>query len=175
VKIEGMALLCLWKRRVPTGIAVFACAAVLGSAATPAGSAERLVLPDPCSLIPASLIAAAFGVKKAPASTSTSVPNVETCSWNKGQLTISVGYTALTNPAAPLTVAKVPAVRGGQYETYPGKKSQLTFVEGTAATGTYVVIRNYVRVPEKKLVTIAKALAHELTGTGGSASGGLIP
>ena len=175
MRSERLGLKRLGKRHVSTGAAVFLCAAVLGAAATPEGSGASLVLPDPCSLVPATLIASAFGARKAPLSTSTSVPNVNTCSWKNGQLTISVGYIALTNPAVPLTVTKVPAVPGGQYETYAGKKSQLTFIEGTAATGVYAAIRNYVRIPEKKLVAIANVLAHGLTGAGGSPSGVLTP
>ena len=170
-----MGLKRLGKWHVSIGAAAFLCVAVLGAAATPSGSGASLVLPDPCTLVPATMIASAFGARKAPMSTSTSVPNVDTCSWKNGQLTISVGYVALTNPAAPLSVTKVPAVPGGQYETYAGKKSQLTFIEGTAATGVYVVIRNYVRIPEKKLVAIAKVLAQGLTGIGGSATGVLTP
>jgi hypothetical protein len=156
-----------------TGVAGCCCVA-LALMGTSVGSSASQVLPDPCALVPSALIASAFGTGKTPLSTSTFVTNVNTCSWKNGQLTLSVGYTALTNPAPPLTVSKVPGVPGGQYETYPGKKSQLTFVIGSAATGTYVVIRNYVKIPLKKLTKIAEAASQNLAGAGGSASGGLI-
>ena len=124
------------------------------------------------------------GSRQAPASTSTAVINATTCSYKGGLLTISVGYTAITNPAPPSSVVKVAGLPNGQYETYAGSKaSELTFFKGTAASGTYVVIRNYARIPQKKLVKIAKTLygrigkqrhfrrhARPLTGRGKSMS-----
>ncbi len=148
------------------------CLAAAGPAT--AGPAE---IANPCQILPPSAIAAAFGVAHAPASTETSVTNVSTCSFKAGLLTISIGYTALTNPAAPLSTAKVAGIPSGLYETFGAKASQLTFNKGGAATGVYVVIRNYARIPKKKLVTLAKALYKRIDAGGSSGSGGgtLIP
>jgi hypothetical protein len=154
-------------------VTVLAAGALLVAASD--ASTAVTVLPDPCQLVPSALVASAFGTRHAPASSSTAVTNASTCSYKAGQLTVSIGYTALTNPAAPAKVTKVGGLPAGQYETYAGTKaSQLTFIKGAAANGIYVVIRNYGRIPLKKLVKIAKAVNAGLAG-GGSSTGTLIP
>jgi hypothetical protein len=155
------------------GVIAFACAACafLGE---PAALAAGSSLPDPCQIVPGPLIASAFGVKTAPPSTSTAVINATTCSYKGGMLTISVGYTALTNPAPPSSVVKVAGLSNGVYETFAGSTaSQLTFYKGDPATATYVVIRNYVRIPQKKLVKIAKTLYGRI-GSSGTSGGTLV-
>ena len=154
--------------------ALFSSVSVLAYAAGAfAASAD---LPNPCQLVPSSLVASAFGVKHAPVATVASIPTATTCSYKHGLLTISVGSTAITNPARPATVVKVAGLPNSQYATFTDSKaSQLTFYEGTAASGTYVVIQNYARIPEKKLIKIAKAMSGKIAGGGGSSGGTLIP
>ena len=91
---------------------------------------------NPCQILLPAAIAAAFGVAHAPASTMTTVTNVSTCSFNAGLLTISIGYTALTNPAPPLSTMKVPGITSGLYETFGAKASQLTFDKGAPPPGS---------------------------------------
>jgi hypothetical protein len=159
------------------GIVAFACAACAVLGGGPAALGARASLPDPCQIVPQPLIASAFGVKKAPPSTSTAVINATTCSYKGGMLTISVGYTALTNPATPLKTKKVPGLPNGLYETYAGTtQTGVTFFKGTAATGLYGVVRNFGRIPEKKLEKIAKALYRGSgPASGGAAGGTLVP
>jgi hypothetical protein len=146
------------------------------AAGAPVASAGRADLPDPCQIVPASLIASALGVKKAPAGTLVTVTNVSTCTYGS-ILSISVGYTALANPQHPASQSKVPGVPNGLYETYAGStQTQITFVKGSAATGLYAVIRNFGRIPKKKLIKIAVAVSKGLGSTTGSAPGGtLVP
>ena len=55
------------------------------------------------------------------------------------------------------------------------QRDALTFYKGTAASGTYVVIQNFARIPEKKLVKIAKAINGNIADGSGSSGGTLIP
>jgi hypothetical protein len=148
---------------------------MLTSAAS--GLAAPTDLPDPCTVVPSALIASAMGLKKAPPATLSTVTNVSTCAYKGGLLTISVGYTALTNPTPPATLSKVAGLPNGRYETYTGStQTEVTFVKGTTATGLYAVVRNFGRIPKKKLVKIAEALYKGLGSATGSGKGsGLVP
>ena len=140
------------------------------------GFAASADLPNPCQLVPPALIATAFGVKTAPAATVTTVTNATTCAYKHGMLTISVGSTAIANTARPTKVVKVAGIPNSQYDTYSGSNvSQLMFYKGTAASGTYVVIQNFARIPQKKLVKIAKAINGNIADGSGSSGGTLIP
>jgi hypothetical protein len=178
--MRHMSWLSEWQR--PRGAAGAGVACLVGAAyvvlsGVPVASGARTAVPDPCQIVPKSLIAAAFGAKNAPPSTSTAVLNATTCSYKHGLLTISIGYTALTNPAAPLKTKKVAGLPHGLYETYSGTtQTAVTFINGTAATGLYGVVRNFGRIPEKKLEKIAKALSHGAgSATGGASGGTLVP
>ena len=138
-------------------VGVWLGASLLIALAGTAG-ANAVAPPDPCSLVPAAVIASAFGSKLPPSTTSVT-PDASTCSYKNGQLTIEVGSTALTNPATPFKTVKVAGLPHGLYETYAHTtQSQIVFYEGTAATGTYAVLRNYARIPKAKLIKVAKAL-----------------
>jgi hypothetical protein len=146
--------------------ASIACALAFGA---PSASAARLDLPDTCAVVPAKLIASALGVKRAPPSTLARVTTTATCSYKGGQITVSVGYTALTNPAPPLKVKKVSGLPHGFYATYKNStQTQVSFYKGaSAATGIYGVVRNFARIPEKKLEAVAKALYAGISAAGG--------
>jgi hypothetical protein len=80
-------------------------------------------------------------------------------------MTIEIGYTALTNPAPALKVTKVPSVPHGVYTTFPHTtQTQLLFYRGTAGTGLYVVLRSFGKIPEAKLLKVAKAVNTGLAG-----------
>ena len=146
-------------------------------AADPPAALASAPLPGACGLVSSSLIASALGTKKPPAGTLATVTNASTCSYNN-VLTISVGYTALTNPAAPATQTKIAGIPNGIYETYSGStQTQITFFKGAAATGVYCVVRNFGRIPKQKLIKVAKALSKAVgSSAGGSTPGGsLIP
>jgi len=136
------------------------------SAAAPPG------LPDPCTAVPSADIAAAFGLKSAPPSTLATVRNVSTCSFGSGQLTVSVGYTTIANPAVPAQVTLVAGLPHGTFMTYKGStQSEILFYKGSAATGVYGVVRNFASIGKLKLETIAKALYSGMTGQPGTATG----
>jgi len=100
-----------------------------------------------------------LGLKAAPASTLASLPNIETCSFAGGKLSLSVGFTTIANPALPLKIVTVPGLPNGTYRTYVGStQTEILFVKGAAATGIYGVVRNFVKIKQARLVTIAKAL-----------------
>ena len=144
--------------------------------AAPTAAAARLDLPDPCALVAAKVIASAFGAKAAPAATSASGPTTATCSYKHGQLTISVGSTAITNIGTPAKVKAVPGLAHGVYEAFGGTiQTQVTFFKGAdPATAIYGVVRQFARVPEKKLEAVARAVYAGLSGSGGP-QGGLLP
>jgi hypothetical protein len=128
-------------------------------------SAARAGFPDPCSLVPAHSIAAAVGSHAAAARSSAATSLTSTCSYG-GLLTIEIGATALTNPAPILKTTKLSAVPHGVYTTYVGsKQTQIVFYEGTAASGTYIVVRAFTGVKQKQLVRIAH-LADTNLGSG---------
>jgi hypothetical protein len=139
-----------------------ACAAIVAAfspAAACAAPAARAGFPDPCGLVPAPSIAAAVGAHAAAAPSAAATSRASTCSYG-GLLTIEIGVTALTNPAPILKSTKLTAVPHGVYTTYAGsKQTQIVFYEGTAASGTYVVVRAFTGVKQKQLVRIAH-LAH---------------
>jgi hypothetical protein len=159
-----------------TGVAMLGGVAALLVIGVPAGFGMRSDLPNPCQIVPTSLIASALGTKKAPPGTASAVTNVSTCNYT-GKLTISVGYTALTNPAPAVTEKAVPGLPHGTYEAFAGStQTEVTFFEGTAASGVYGVVRNYVKIPKAKLVKIAVALSKGTASLGGAAPGGsLVP
>lgn len=136
-------------------IAPGAIVTALALSAPWAASAARAGFPDPCGLVPARSIAAAVGSHAAAASSAAATSLTSTCSYG-GLLTIEVGVTALTNPAPILKTTKLTAVPHGVYTTYAGsKQTQIVFYEGTAASGTYVVVRAFTAVKQKQLVRIA--------------------
>jgi len=173
---EGSASARGLAERVLLGGAAALAAVCFLAAAASAASAARADIPDPCSIVPASLIASALGTKQAPTGVLSSVTNASTCAYGR-LLSISVGYTAITNPSLPASHSKVPGVPNGLYETYAGTtQTQITFVKGSAATGLYAVIRNYGKIPKKKLIKIAVSLSKGLGSTQGTGPGGsLIP
>jgi len=151
-------------------VALLAVPGVLALVLTVCGAASAANLPDPCTMVPAATIASAFG-GKAPAGTNAATTNTSTCSYN-GRLTVEVGLTALTNGETPLKTIKVSGLPHGVYSTYPHTtQTEIVFYEGTAATGTYVVIRNFAKIPEGKLVKIAKAVNASLESQGVTGSG----
>ncbi len=125
-------------------------------------------LPNPCALVAPAVIASAFGTKTAPPSSDAATSNTSTCSYKNGLLTIEVGYTALTNPAPPLKVTVVKGLPHGQLSVYAGNQRQIVFFRGTAANGLYVVIRNFAKIPPKKLEKLARTLNTSLSGVAGS-------
>ncbi len=135
----------------------------LALAASCAAPAARAGFPDPCSLVPAHSIAAAVGAHAAAAPSAAATPQTSTCSYG-GLLTIEIGETALTNPAPILKTTKLTTVPHGVYTTYAGsKQTQIVFYKGTAATGTYVVVRAFTGVKQKQLVRIAHLADASLT------------
>lgn len=160
-------------RILGSGTAALALAGCLFAA--PAGLAARAAPPNACQLVGSSIIAAAFGVKKAPASTLSTITNASTCSYKGGLLTVSVGSTALTNTATALKTTKVPGLANGAYETYQGSsQTEVTFYRGSAAAGVYAVVRNFAHIPAPKLEAVAKALSTALATAGGNGSGGAL-
>jgi hypothetical protein len=132
-------------------------------------------LPNPCELVSPSLVSSALGIKSAPVSRLSTVINVSTCAYKGGALTVSVGYTALTNPAPPATQAKVRGIPSGIFETYTGStQTEVTFFKGTAATGIYGVVRNFAKIPKKKLLKVAVALYNGLGSSSGGSPGGTL-
>ena len=134
----------------------------------PSAGAMQADLPNPCALLAPAVIASAFGTKTAPSSSDAATSNTSTCSYKNGLLTIEVGYTALTNPAPPLKVTVVKGVPHGQLSVYAGNQRQIVFFRGTAANGLYVVIRNFAKIPPKKLEKLARTLNTSLSGVAGS-------
>ena len=122
-------------------------------------------------MVPTADIVAALGTKLGSvAPILSSVPNVSTCSYADGSLSISVGTTTIANPALPLKVVTVPGLPTGTYKTYKGStQTEIVFFKGSAATGTYGVVRNFVKIKQAKLKTIAIAL---YKGISGPAAGG---
>ena len=159
--------------RIPrSGAAALALAGcLLAVPALAAGAAPA----NTCALVPASVIATAFGVKKAPASTLSSVTNASTCAYKGGLLTVSVGSTALTNTATPLKETKVPGLTNGIYETYKGSsQTEVTFYRGSATSGLYAVVRNFGHITGPKLEAVAKALSTALGSASSTGPGGTL-
>ncbi len=135
------------------------CALV--SAAPGLGAAAALA--NPCDAVPGTAIRALLGMKTAPTSTLATVTTMQTCSYTGVKLTVSVGLTVIQNPATPAKVKKVTGLPHGTYTTYAGStQSQVLFYTGSAATGTYGVIRNYGKIREIKLEKIARTLYHAM-------------
>jgi hypothetical protein len=151
--------------------AAIACAVVC---LAPSADATQADLPNPCALVAPAVIASAFGTKTAPSSSDVATSNTSTCSYKNGQLTIELGYTALTSPQAPIRTSVVKGLPHGQLYVYAGSRSQLVFYRGTAANGIYAVIRNFVKIPASKLEKIAKALNAQMTGLTGSGGAHII-
>ena len=147
--------------RVGSLAAALACISLawVGSAAA------QSPLPYPCGVVPTADIVAALGTKLGSvAPVLSSVQNVSTCSYAGGSLSISVGTTTIANPALPLKVVTVPGLPTGTYKTYSGStQTEIVFVKGSAATGTYGVVRNYAKIKQAKLEAIAIALYKGIT------------
>lgn len=150
----------------PSSVGAAIATAVLCLA--PSAGAMHADLPNPCALVAPAVIASAFGTKTAPPSSDAATSNTSTCSYKNGLLTIEVGYTALTNPAPPLKVTVVKGLPHGQLSVYAGNQRQIVFFRGTAANGLYVVIRNFAKIPPKKLEKLARTLNTSLSGVAGS-------
>jgi len=149
---------------------VFAALAVNGIA-----TGSRETVPDPCVSVSPQVVASALGLKQPPKTSEAMIPTASTCSYTGVLLTVSVGSTAITNPAPPKKVVKVKGLPNGQYMTYSGStQSQITFFKGTAATGTYGVIRNFGKISEAKLVHFAKLLYAAVSGSA-TPGGGIVP
>lgn len=159
-----------------TAVRQIVAVAIVGLVMVPVASARMTQLPDACGSVPSADVAAAFNSATPPASTEATVRNIQTCSFGSGQLTVSIGYTALGNPAIPVTVKSVPGLPHGEYMTYRGStQTEIVFYEGSAATGVYCVVRNYAKISKKNLTLIAQAVNAALAGqTGtGAAPGGV--
>ncbi len=157
------------------GAAALVTAGFLAACLAPVSLGAPATVPNPCQAVPGGVIAAAFGLAQPPPSTLSTVTNASTCSYKHGVLTVSVGYTAITNPAAPLKVGKVSGLPNGLYETYSGStQSEVTFFRGAASNGLYAVVRNFARMPRAKLEKIARALYAGLGSADGGPSGGTI-
>lgn len=147
----------------------------LGLALVGQGMASIAQVPDPCSAIPSSDVLSAFHVSKMPRATLSVVNTVQTCVYGQGQLTVSIGYSVIANPALPVTSVTVSGLPHGVFRTYSdSSQTEITFYTGTAATGVYGVVRNFAKIPKSKLITVAKALyaamAEQTGGTGGTGS-----
>jgi hypothetical protein len=158
---------------VRSALVALLVAACLFAGGAAAGRAASSGLPNPCLAVPNTVIASAFGLRAAPASVLTSLPNLSTCSYARGELTVAVGFTALGNPLPPEHVTSVGALPSGRYETFAGTtQTELVFIEGSAKTGLYGVLRNFARIPEAKLIKVAQALIKGMGPAGANASGG---
>ena len=116
-------------------------------------------LPDPCRAIPSVDLNVALGLKQPPVSALASVPNVETCTFAKGRLSVSVGSTAIAYPARPLKVIPVPGLPDGTYRTFAGStQTEIIFFKGGSTAGIYGVVRNFASIKQRLLERIAKAL-----------------
>jgi hypothetical protein len=142
-----------------------ACAVACAAGPLAASSAARTDVQNPCTLVPMAAVRAALHVRTAPTAVPSSVPNAMTCNYASGKLTIEIGLTAYKNLAPAAKQIKVATLPNGLYTTYAHTtQTQLTFIEGTAAAGTYVVIRQFTRVPQKKLVKLG-TVVHKLLAT----------
>ena len=145
-------------------IAVCALACAVGPLAA-TSAAARAGVANPCALVPAAAVESALHIHAAPTAIASTTPGAATCNYNRGKLTIEIGLTAYKNlaPAAKqITIASLP---NGQYSTYAHTtQTQLVFVEGSTATGIYVVIRQFVRIPQAKLVKLG-SLVNKLLAT----------
>jgi hypothetical protein len=151
--------------RAAASVAVLAYA---GLAAAVCGLAGATSIPNPCTAVPGTIVAAALGLAKPPATSLAVVSGTQTCSYGGVMLTVSVGLSVLKNPATPLKVQKVKGLEHGLYSTYLGStQTQVAFYKGSAATGTYGVIRNFGKIPRASLERFAKAL-YAAIGVGGS-------
>lgn len=150
----------------PTAVLVAGAVLLSSCALMVAGNAAAATsLVDPCAAVPSALIASALGVSEAPASNLASVMNVSTCNYGNGELTVSVGYTTIANPAPPAKVATVPGLPHGRYMTYArSTQTQIIFYQGTAATGIYGVVRNFAKIKKANLEAIARALNAGISG-----------
>lgn len=154
--------------RLAIGVALV-CLALAGASA---GSGSAGQPPDPCTAVPAADVAAALHAATPPPSTLATVRNVQTCSFGTGQLTISIGYTALGSPAVPIKESAVPGIPHGYYMTYRATtQTEISFYVGSAATGVYGVVRNFAKISKKELIVIAQALYAGMAGLAGSSSG----
>ena len=110
-------------RRLASPTSALAAAAALAcvTLAWVGSAAAQNTLPYPCGVVPTADIIAALGTKLGSvAPVLSSVPNVSTCSYAEGSLSISVGTTTIANPALPLKVVTVPGLPTGTYKTYRG-------------------------------------------------------
>ena len=158
-------------RIAKTGLTAVAIACLATAWATASASAA----PDPCALVPAATVKAVFGGTATPTFVASATATTATCNYNNGKLTVEIGATALTNLAPALKTTKVKTIPHGVDPTFAhSTQTQIVFYEGSAANGTYIVIRNYVRIPEGKLLKIATVLNKALAGDTNSGSGGGI-
>ncbi len=142
-----------------------------GLVASPSGLGAPAALPNPCVAIPSAMVARALGMKTPPVSSLAVVNDTQTCSYAGVKLTVFVGYSAIESPAIPAKVVAVPGLPHGTYDTYAGStQTAVTFYKGTAATGTYGVIRDYGKIRKVKLETLARVLYAAITGGGGGSS-----
>jgi len=156
------------KKAPPTARRAFGAAMIsvlcVSVAYTGPSYASSTALPDPCAAIPSTLIASAFRPEGAPQSSVATVRNVSTCSYGN-DLTVSVGTTAIVNPAYAATVVKVPGLPHGTYMTYKGStQTEILFYSGSAANAIYGVVRNFATIKKAPLERIATALFGGITG-----------
>jgi hypothetical protein len=118
--------------------------------------------------VPTATLQAALGAKSSPHGRLTQIMTSiqsESCSYAGGKLTLSVGYTAIGNPAMPAKLVPVPGIAHGTFATYAGSmQTQISFYVGSAATGTYGTVRSTGTITKKHLVAIARALARAVSG-----------
>ena len=149
-------------RSLSIAACALACAAGPLAASSAAGRAD---LPNPCALVPVPAVESALHIHTAPTAIASTTPGAATCNYNNGKLTIEIGLTAYTNLAPTAKQITITTLPNGRYTTYAHTtQTQLVFIEGSTATGTYVVIRQFVRIPQAKLVKLGTVVNKLLTG-----------
>ena len=150
---------------------VLAAAAAIGLS----GRAATSGLPDPCAAIPGKDVAAALDLKQPPASSLATITNVETCTFARGALTVSVGFTSIAYPAPPKQVLPVAGLPNGTYRTYAGtNQTEILFLKGPAAHAVFGVVRNFATISRRDLAVIAKDLYASIGTVAGGPSVGLV-
>ena len=144
---------------------VTAPGAVLASLASRVSASS---LPDPCQVIPAAHIGAAFRTATPPTGTLTTVLSTETCLYvYKGvSLSVFVGLNSIGSPGTARKASKVPNLPNGYYATFTdSKQTQVAFYKGDPATAVYGIVRSSNGTISKlRLQAIAKDLYASIPG-----------
>jgi hypothetical protein len=144
--------------------AVFVCAGALfalGSVALAPAALAAGPLPNPCTAVPGSAIAAAFGIASPPFALLSVVRTTETCTYSHAGviLTLFVGYSSIGQPGTVKQALAVPKLPHGLYDTFTNTaQRQVTFYKGTAASGIYGIVRTNRTVTKARLEALARTL-----------------